>query len=101
MIRRTAMVSLLCAFAVVPASAQESGMPPALVRVAEASMRTLAPVTQVSGTVVSRNDARLAAEVDGRLVSVAEVGAIVARGDEAARIEALIRAAREDGDDDA
>jgi RND family efflux transporter MFP subunit len=84
-----AAVILLLHLAVVatPAIAQESGMPPALVQVAEAGMRTLAPVTQVSGTVVSRDDAQLAAEVDGRLVSVAEVGTAVAQGDEVARIE--------------
>lgn len=66
---------------------QESGMPPALVHVAEARLQTLAPVTLVPGTVVSRDDARLAAELDGRLVEVAEVGTTVAAGDAVARIE--------------
>lgn len=70
-----------------PVVAQESGMPPALVRVATASLQTLAPVTRVPGTVISRNDARIAAEVDGRLVSVADVGTRVAEGDAVARIE--------------
>lgn len=68
-------------------SAQESGMPPALVEVGKASLQTLAPVTQVPGTVSSRQDARLAAEVDGRLVSVAEVGTAVQAGDAVAQIE--------------
>lgn len=70
-----------------PLVAQESGMPPALVRVAEASLKTLAPVTLVPGTVVSRDDARLASEVDGRLVEVADVGARVDAGDPVALIE--------------
>jgi RND family efflux transporter MFP subunit len=50
-------------------------------------MQTLAPVTLVPGTVVSRDDARLAAELDGRLVDVAEVGAVVEAGEAVARIE--------------
>lgn len=60
---------------------------PALVRVATASFRDIAPVTLVPGTVVSRNDARLSAEVAGRLVSVADVGIEVARGSVIAEIE--------------
>ena len=43
------------------------------VRVATASMQTLAPLTMVPATVVSRNDAKLAAEVTGRLLDVADV----------------------------
>lgn len=81
------LIALWGALAGVPVLAQESGMPPALVRVAEASLQTLAPVTLVPGTVVSRDDARLAAEVDGRLVEVADVGTRVAAGDPVARIE--------------
>lgn len=60
---------------------------PALVRVAVASMKDIAPVTLVPGTVVSRNDARLSAEVEGRLVSVADVGTVVTKGDTLAEIE--------------
>lgn len=68
-------------------AAQESGMPPALVDVSIASVQTLAPVTLVPGTVTSRQDARLSAEVDGRLISVAEVGTVVEAGDVLAQIE--------------
>jgi RND family efflux transporter MFP subunit len=57
------------------------------VRVASASIQTLAPQTIVPGTVISRNDARLAAEVTGRLLEVADVGTVVARGDVVAQIE--------------
>ena len=57
------------------------------VRVASASIQTLAPQTIVPGTVISRNDARLAAEVTGRLLEVADVGTVVAMGDVVAKIE--------------
>lgn len=69
-----------------PATAQMGG--PALVKVAEASLKSMSPVTLVPGTVISRNDARLSAEVDGRLTRVADVGTIVARGEVVAEIEA-------------
>ena len=47
----------------------------------------LAPVTWVSATVISLNDARLATEVEGPLRQVAKVGAVVAEGDAVARID--------------
>lgn len=68
-----------------PARSQMGG--PALVKVAEASFRDIAPVTMVPGTVVSRNDAKLSAEVEGRLVTVADVGDIVVRGQAVAEID--------------
>ncbi len=84
---RSVIMAGFLGLAPLSAPAQDSGTPPALVRVATASLQTLAPVTLVPGTVTSRNDARLAAEVDGRLVSVAEVGARVNAGDPVATIE--------------
>jgi len=60
---------------------------PALVRVAIASMQDIAPNTLVPGTVVSRNDARLSAEVEGRLTEVADVGTSIKKGEVLARIE--------------
>jgi len=60
---------------------------PALVRVALASVKDMAPVTLVPGTVVSRNDARLSAEVEGRLTRVADVGTPVTEGQVVAEIE--------------
>jgi len=62
-------------------------MPAANVRVARASIQSIAPESIVPGTVVSRNDAKLAAEVTGRLLEVADVGTIAAKGDVVARIE--------------
>lgn len=60
---------------------------PALVKVTEASMQNIAPITLVPGTVVSRKDARLSAEVQGRLISVADVGTVVLAGEIVAEIE--------------
>ena len=68
-----------------PAGAQMGG--PALVRVATATVKNIAPVTAVPGTVVSRHDARLSAEVEGRLTEVVDVGTRVEAGDAIARIE--------------
>ena len=68
-------------------SLAQGGPPAANVRVANASIQSLAPETLVPGTVVSRNDARLAAEVTGRLLDVADVGTVAARGDVVAQIE--------------
>ncbi len=56
-------------------------MAPAIVKVAYAEQQALAPVTRVAGTVVSRNDARLSAEVEGLLISVVDVGVRVVKGD--------------------
>jgi RND family efflux transporter MFP subunit len=67
------------------AGAQMGG--PALVKVAVASIKSMAPVTLVPGTVVSRNDARLSAEVEGRLIRVVDVGTHVALGQVVAEIE--------------
>jgi RND family efflux transporter MFP subunit len=57
------------------------------VRVDEAAVRLMSSTTLVPGTVISRNDANLAAEVEGQLLSVADVGARVVRGASVARIE--------------
>ena len=68
------------------------GPPPAPVVVATAESRMLAPVTWYPGTVISRNRARVAAEVEGRLEWVAEVGASIAEGEVVARMDdALLR----------
>ena len=72
-----------------PAWGQDSGFafPPARVEVAAAEMRDMAPTVDVSGTVVSLNDSRIASEVEGILTWVAEVGADVDAGDLIARID--------------
>lgn len=80
-------------YAVFPVQAQ---MPAANVRIAQASIQSIAPETVVPGTVVSRNDARLAAEVSGRLLEVADVGTVVVTGDVVANIEGTFLKLRKD-----
>jgi RND family efflux transporter MFP subunit len=81
---RMGLVALLAS---VPVLAWPQMGGPALVKTAEAVVKDIAPVTRVAGTVVSRNDARLSAEVTGRLPSVADVGTEVKAGEPVARIE--------------
>ena len=69
------------------ARAQEQ-QPPAPVTVTPVTKGTVAATVSATGTVVSRNDARLAAEVTGRLDWVAEPGAKVAKGAPLARVDA-------------
>lgn len=73
--------------AIHPVVMAQDQMRSANVRVAKASVQDLAPETIAPGTVISRNDARLAAEVTGRLLEIADVGTVVARGDVVAIIE--------------
>lgn len=69
------------------AAAAQNQPPPAPVTVAPVTTGSLATTVTATGTVVSRNDARLAAEVTGRLDWVAEPGAKVARGGQLARVD--------------
>lgn len=71
------------------AVAQSQGMefPPARVQVATAEVRDMAPRVEVSGTVVSLNDSRIATEIEGVLTWLAEVGKDVEAGDVIARID--------------
>ena len=78
-------LGLLLMLFVSAASAQWGGASP--VQVGEARLTSMAPTMQVAGTVVSRQDALLSSEVEGRLVSVADVGTQVEAGDVVARIE--------------
>ena len=68
--------------------AQDAEPPPAPVTVAPVVKGSTASTVSTTGTVVSRNDARLAAEVTGRLDWVAEPGAKVAKGAPLARVDA-------------
>jgi RND family efflux transporter MFP subunit len=63
------------------------GPPPAPVRVATAEVRELAPTLEVPGTVISRLDARLAAEVAGRITAIRDVGESVSAGDTLVEID--------------
>ena len=67
-------------------TADAQSYPPARVEVAFAEVREMAPVSDLPGTVVSINDSRIASEVEGVLVSLADVGAAVEQGEVIARI---------------
>lgn len=71
-------LSLLLSLFVSAAWAQSP--PPATVVVDEARMDTFSAALWVSGTVISQHDARIAAETDGRITWVAEVGTNIAQG---------------------
>lgn len=68
-------------------SASAQGFPAPSVNVIEAKQTLISPVAWVSGSVVSRNNSQIAAEVSGRLVSLAELGSRVKVGDVIAQID--------------
>jgi RND family efflux transporter MFP subunit len=61
--------------------------PPAPVAVDKAKLDTFSAALWVSGTVISRNDAHIGAETDGRITWVADVGEKVEKGMPIARID--------------
>ena len=72
----------------VGAFAQEApAFPPAQVEVATAQTREMAPVVDISGNVISLNDSRIAAEIEGVLTWMANVGDAVEAGAVIARID--------------
>jgi RND family efflux transporter MFP subunit len=79
------VITLLAATLAAGAQAQFGGAAP--VAVDEARITAMAPTMQVAGTVLSRSDAFLSAEVEGRLLEVAEVGERFEAGDVLARVE--------------
>ncbi len=66
------------------AGAQQGPAPVVVVRAQEVM---LAPTVAVPGTVISRNDSKIASEVTGRVIWIAEVGTVVAEGDPVARLD--------------
>lgn len=71
-----------------PVALAQNGSVPVVVSIA--AQRLLAPVTPYPGTVISRNHARLAAEVEGRLEWVADVGSVVRKDDTVARLDDVL-----------
>ena len=72
------------------AAAAQAPAPPVVVTAA--TLTRLAPTSWYPGTVIARNQARLAAEEAGRLEWVADVGARIAAGEVVARMDdALLR----------
>ncbi|MBI2969960.1 MAG: efflux RND transporter periplasmic adaptor subunit [Gammaproteobacteria bacterium] len=86
--RGVAQIALCAAWvlsAAFPAAAQEPDAVPVVTATAEA--REMSPTRLVPGTIIGRNDSRVAAEVEGLLDFVAEVGDPVTAGQAVARIE--------------
>ncbi|MEJ8569406.1 efflux RND transporter periplasmic adaptor subunit [Elongatibacter sediminis] len=70
-----------------PCSLFAQGAPPAPVSVESARKDLFSATLWVPGTVISRNDARVAAETDGRITWVAEPGSRIEAGEAFARID--------------
>jgi len=68
-------------------SAGAADVPPVPVVVTTARAQNVGASLAATGTVVSRNDARISSEVGGTLAWIAEPGAAVKRGDTIARID--------------
>ena len=66
---------------------EQHGPPPAPVSVAEARNTQFAPLLWATGSVMSREDARVASEQDGRVTRVAEVGTVVRKGETLAQLD--------------
>ena len=87
---KTGMIFAVLLLTATQATAQGQGPPDTLVRVAQVRLEIMAITTIVPGTVISRNDARVAAEVEGRLTMVADIGMPILSGEPVATIEDTI-----------
>jgi len=89
LVSRSTAILFMVLFVVSALSSQAQGEePPAVnVKLVHAQNQKLSPLMTVPGTVVSRNDGRIAAEVTGRLLEVVEVGTRVKKGDLLARLD--------------
>ncbi len=83
---RWAMFFMAMVFYVAIAQAAPGGRA-APVMVESARLVFMAPQTWVAGTVISRHQARLAAEVDGKIIRVAEVGTQVTEDEVVVKID--------------
>ncbi|MDO6445468.1 efflux RND transporter periplasmic adaptor subunit [Colwellia sp. 1_MG-2023] len=75
----------LISFIAFAANAQQG--PPANVNVTSIQNTTLSPVAWVSGSVVSRNNSQIAADVSGRLISLASLGSKVKKNQVIAELD--------------
>jgi RND family efflux transporter MFP subunit len=82
--RRIAFSLLLLSAAVVTSAADA---PPVPVQVVRAKQQSFAPLLTATGTIASRNDARLSAEVGGALEWIAEPGRAIKKGEVVARVD--------------
>lgn len=87
MMRATPGLLFLLFAATAGAQQSKQELPVVMVEVAQASVTRVAPRRWVPGSVVSRNDARLATSAAGRLEYVAEVGTRIRAGERVAKLE--------------
>ncbi len=86
--RHTQLTLFLCLLPILSwAEDAEQPAPSAPVIVETAQRDTFSATLWVSGTVISQNDARIAAETDGRITWVADVGSRIQEGEAIARID--------------
>lgn len=87
--RYTKIALAICLFPVASWAQDGAQKPPPAPVIVEAAQRdTFSATLWVSGTVISQNDARIAAETDGRITWVADVGSRIEQGEAIARIDA-------------
>ena len=88
--KRTIQIALITCLLPSMALAQDAPQqaPAAPVVIEEALRDTFSATLWVSGTVISKNDARIAAETDGRITWVADVGTRIKQGEAIASIDA-------------
>ncbi len=88
--KHTFVIAVIALLAISSAASGQDGpptFPPAKVQVASAELRDMSPLVEASGTVVSLNDSRIAAEIEGVLTWMADVGDAADAGDVIARID--------------
>lgn len=76
-----------CREARAAATDQPPTPPPAPVEIATARLQAVAPRTWIPGSIVSRDDARVASVVSGRVLAIADVGTRVAAGERLAKLD--------------
>jgi RND family efflux transporter MFP subunit len=86
--RYTQLTLVLCLLPALSWAQEEPQAPASPVIVETAQRDTFSATLWVSGTVISQNDARIAAETDGRITWVADVGSRIQKGEAIARIDA-------------
>jgi RND family efflux transporter MFP subunit len=85
--RATTTLAAIGLLATTANAVQQQEAPPALVEIAEASSEMMAPLVFMPGTIVSRNDSQISAEITGRVIWVASEGTLVHEGDVIATID--------------
>lgn len=80
-------VLVLIGAGLLPAVAQQDGPPPAPVVLTTVEKAVMAPKLDVPGTIMSKGDAKVAAEIAGRVTWIAEVGTVLKEGEPIARLE--------------